>query len=197
MRPGKTGWLYLLDRETGEPLYGIDEKPVPQSEEQNTGEDAADPAQRRVHPPHPADRQGHRARQEPDPRRREERSGRRRARRCTRRRARQHILIYRPGPQGGDNWEPSSYSQKTNMFYVCSAVQTVGVQSVKSGSSQGKSFSGIGAHRRHRLQRIVWHADRDRRHRRQRRVAEDLARLLLQRRRLDRRQRRLRRPQLR
>jgi len=26
--PGKTGWLYLLDRETGKPLYGIDEKPV-------------------------------------------------------------------------------------------------------------------------------------------------------------------------
>ena len=34
--PGKTGWLYLLDRETGEPLYGIDEKPVPQSAEQKT-----------------------------------------------------------------------------------------------------------------------------------------------------------------
>src|SRR6188472_689643 len=34
--PGKTGWLYLLDRATGEPLYGIDEKPVLQSEEQKT-----------------------------------------------------------------------------------------------------------------------------------------------------------------
>ncbi len=34
--PGKTGWLYLLDRETGKALYGIDEKPVPQSEEQKT-----------------------------------------------------------------------------------------------------------------------------------------------------------------
>ena len=34
--PGKTGWLYLLDRETGKPLYGIDEKPVPQSAEQKT-----------------------------------------------------------------------------------------------------------------------------------------------------------------
>jgi PQQ-dependent dehydrogenase (methanol/ethanol family) len=33
---GKTGWLYTLDRETGEPLYGIDEKPVLQDAEQKT-----------------------------------------------------------------------------------------------------------------------------------------------------------------
>ena len=108
-----------------------------------------------------------------------------------------HMLIYRPGPQGGDNWEPSSYSQKTNMFYVCSAVQTVGVQSADLGFVEGKGFAGHRRHRRHRLQRVVGHADRDRRHRRQRRLAEDLARRLLQRHRLDGRQRRLRRPQLR
>jgi quinoprotein glucose dehydrogenase len=28
----KTGWLYLLDRQTGKPLYPIEERPVPQSE---------------------------------------------------------------------------------------------------------------------------------------------------------------------
>ncbi|MBK9171191.1 MAG: pyrroloquinoline quinone-dependent dehydrogenase [Bryobacterales bacterium] len=28
---GKTGWVYLLDRETGEPLYPIEERPVPKS----------------------------------------------------------------------------------------------------------------------------------------------------------------------
>ena len=33
---GKTGWVYLLNRETGEPLVGIEEKPVPQMEEQHT-----------------------------------------------------------------------------------------------------------------------------------------------------------------
>src|SRR5690606_24066709 len=27
----KTGWIYLLDRETGEPLYPIEERPVPPS----------------------------------------------------------------------------------------------------------------------------------------------------------------------
>ncbi len=29
-QPGKTGWVYILDRVTGEPLLGIEEKPVPQ-----------------------------------------------------------------------------------------------------------------------------------------------------------------------
>ncbi|WP_246027571.1 outer membrane protein assembly factor BamB family protein [Lysinibacillus antri] len=33
---GKTGWIYFLDRETGEPLIGIEEKPVPQLAEQKT-----------------------------------------------------------------------------------------------------------------------------------------------------------------
>jgi quinohemoprotein ethanol dehydrogenase len=33
---GKTGWVYLLNRETGDPLVGIEEKPVPKMEEQHT-----------------------------------------------------------------------------------------------------------------------------------------------------------------
>jgi quinohemoprotein ethanol dehydrogenase len=33
---GKTGWVYILDRTTGEPLLGIDEKPVMQEAQQHT-----------------------------------------------------------------------------------------------------------------------------------------------------------------
>jgi alcohol dehydrogenase (cytochrome c) len=33
---GKTGWAYILDRETGKPLSGIDERPVPQEPRQKT-----------------------------------------------------------------------------------------------------------------------------------------------------------------
>ena len=33
---GKTGWAYILDRETGEPLIGIEERPVPQEPRQAT-----------------------------------------------------------------------------------------------------------------------------------------------------------------
>lgn len=34
--PGKTGWVYILDRVTGEPLIGIEERPVPQEPRQHT-----------------------------------------------------------------------------------------------------------------------------------------------------------------
>ena len=33
---GKTGWAYILDRQTGKPLVGIDERPVPQEPRQAT-----------------------------------------------------------------------------------------------------------------------------------------------------------------
>jgi alcohol dehydrogenase (cytochrome c) len=33
---GKTGWAYILDRQTGRPLIGIDERPVPQEPRQKT-----------------------------------------------------------------------------------------------------------------------------------------------------------------
>ena len=33
---GKTGWVYILDRATGKPILGINEKKVPQSAEQHT-----------------------------------------------------------------------------------------------------------------------------------------------------------------
>ena len=51
---GKTGWAYILDRETGEPIVGIDERPVPQEPLQATAAtqpfprgDAVVPQQRR------------------------------------------------------------------------------------------------------------------------------------------------------
>ena len=47
---GKTGWAYILDRETGRPLVGIDEKRVPQEPSQGTAADAAVPARRRDRP---------------------------------------------------------------------------------------------------------------------------------------------------
>ena len=34
--PSKTGWVYILDRATGEPLIGIEERPVPQEPRQAT-----------------------------------------------------------------------------------------------------------------------------------------------------------------
>src|SRR6185369_15776533 len=55
------------------------------------------------------------------------------------------MLIYGPGPQGGNNWMPSSYNPKTNMFYVCSANQYIGVVAARSTFKKGQSYAGSGA----------------------------------------------------
>jgi len=55
------------------------------------------------------------------------------------------MLIYGPGPAGGNNWMPSSYNPTTNMFYVCAVNQVVGVQAAHSPFKKGQSYAGIGA----------------------------------------------------
>ena len=142
--PGKTGWLYLLNRETGEPLYGIDEKPVPQSAEQKTAKTQPFPRSGEFipHTPPTAAEVARVKSQIP---------GTARgvpvvvAKEMFSPPSSEHILIYRPGPQGGNNWMPSSYNQQTQMFYVCSALQTVGVQSADLEFVPGKNFAGIAA----------------------------------------------------
>ena len=142
--PGKTGWLYLLDRETGKPLYGIDEKPVPQLAEQKTAKTQPIPRNGEFIPHTPPTLKE-------IARVKSQITGAAKtvpvvvAKTMFTPPSTNYMLIYKPGPQGGDNWEPSSYSQKTNMFYVCSAAQTVGVQSADLGFTEGKGFAGIGA----------------------------------------------------
>jgi quinohemoprotein ethanol dehydrogenase len=142
--PGKTGWLYLLDRANGEPLYGIDEKPVPQSAEQKTAKTQPIPQSGEFIPHTPPTAKD-------IARVKSQITGAAKnvpvvvAQEMFTPPSTKHMLIYTPGPQGGDNWEPSSYSQETNMFYVCSALQTIGVQSANLGFVQGKGFAGIGA----------------------------------------------------
>ena len=48
---GKTGWCYFLDRTNGQPLIGIDEKPVPAGAAQGDRRHAAVPGWRPVHRP--------------------------------------------------------------------------------------------------------------------------------------------------
>jgi quinohemoprotein ethanol dehydrogenase len=98
---GKTGWVYLLDRTTGAPLIGIDEREVPQIRFQQTAStqpwpigdpfvpqactvDIGDYPTSGVFTPF-----------ETSP-----------------------ILIC-PGANGGTEWSPMSYSPQTNLVYVC------------------------------------------------------------------------------
>ncbi|WP_342507871.1 PQQ-binding-like beta-propeller repeat protein [Sporosarcina sp. FSL K6-2383] len=105
---GKTGWVYFLDRETGEPLVGIEEKAVPQDERQKTAATQPFPVgdafvpQRITQEDLDRDFPGGLDMEfggifDPfweDP------------------------LVLKPGPGGGANWPPSAYNPDTEYMYV-------------------------------------------------------------------------------
>lgn len=105
---GKTGWVYILDRTNGKPLIGIEEKPVPQNENQKTSPtqpfpigDAFVPqevTEADVKKDLPKEFKGKIGKiftpfwDEP--------------------------VTLKPSPQGGANWPPSAYNPNTEYFYV-------------------------------------------------------------------------------
>jgi quinohemoprotein ethanol dehydrogenase len=101
---GKTGFVYILDRETGKPLVGIEERAVPQEPRQATAATQPYPIGEPV-VPHEVDivPEGFEL----------VNNGR--------------IftpfwdkpVIVKPLGTGGANWPPSSYDPETNLFYVC------------------------------------------------------------------------------
>jgi alcohol dehydrogenase (cytochrome c) len=100
----KTGWVYILDRVTGKPLIGIDEKPVRQEPRQLTS--ATQPFPRGdAFVPHEIDiaPEGFTL----------ENQGRIFTPFWT------DGVIAKPAPRGGANWPPSSYDPASNYFYVC------------------------------------------------------------------------------
>ena len=107
----KTGWAYILDRETGEPLVGIEERPVPQEPRQATAAtqpypigDAIVPQSIDI-PPEGASIVPSGARVIND--------GRIFTPFWT------EPIALKPGTMGGANWPPSSYDPETNLLYVC------------------------------------------------------------------------------
>ena len=102
----KTGWVYILDRETGQPLVGIEERPVPQEARQATARtqpypvgDAFVPQSVAIPP------EGFRLVNE----------GRIFTPFWT------EPIVARPGQGGGANWPPSSYDPRTGYLYVCAS----------------------------------------------------------------------------
>ncbi|WP_176489054.1 PQQ-binding-like beta-propeller repeat protein [Rhizorhabdus dicambivorans] len=101
---GKTGWVYILDRITGKPLIGIEERPVPQDARQKTAAtqpypigDAFVPQEIDIAP------EGYKL----------ENGGK--------------IFtpfwldgaLMKPAPRGGANWPPSSFDPTTNRMFIC------------------------------------------------------------------------------
>jgi alcohol dehydrogenase (cytochrome c) len=160
---GKTGWAYILDRATGEPLLGIQERPVPQEPRQATSPTQPYPLGDAIVP------------QEidivPEDARRIPGSG------AIVNNGRiftpfwTERLMMKPNAQGGANWPPSSFDPETNLLYVC-ATDRVGSYAVSLplappvdnqpyfGGSLGQSRSapdrGIFAALDVRTNRLVW-----------------------------------------
>jgi alcohol dehydrogenase (cytochrome c) len=105
-QPAKTGWVYILDRVTGRPLVGIDERPVPQEPRQATARtqpyprgDAFVPQSVAIPP------EGYRVVNQ----------GRIFTPFWT------EPIVAKPGQGGGANWPPSAYDPATGYLYVCAA----------------------------------------------------------------------------
>jgi quinohemoprotein ethanol dehydrogenase len=102
----KTGWVYILDRTTGEPLLGIDERPVPQEPRQATAATQPYPRGDAFIPQYIAI-----------------------APEGTTLVNQGRIFtpfwttptLMKPGPPGGANWAPTSYDVQSGYLFVCAA----------------------------------------------------------------------------
>ncbi len=108
---GKTGFAYILDRETGEPLIGIEERPVPQEPRQHTSPTQPFPVGDAL-VPHEIGIPPEGATIDPE-------TGEvfNRGRIFTPFWDERRIM--KPNAQGGANWPPSSLDPDTNLLYVC------------------------------------------------------------------------------
>lgn len=109
----KTGWAYILDRVTGKPLIGIEERPVPQEPRQATSAtqpypvgDAIVPQEIDIVPEGAPLAPG--STELPN-------KGRIFTPFWT-----QPVLV-KPATMGGANWPPSSYDPETHLLYVCAS----------------------------------------------------------------------------
>jgi quinohemoprotein ethanol dehydrogenase len=109
---GKTGWVYILDRATGKPVLGINEKKVPQSAEQHTWPTQPIPVGQPFAAQCP-DRKAWAGYKAPD--------GKPYNFGCLfTPYTTAHYTVFAPTALGGADWPPSSYSAKTGYLYICS-----------------------------------------------------------------------------
>ena len=137
----KTGWIYILDRTTGEPLIGIEEKPVEQDWRQVTSVSQPYPVGDAVMP------------QCPEP------LGTWPIK-CIFGVTWDVPVLIAPGGNGGPNWAPMSYDPQTGYFYVTAAIRTGSRTAPGSGKTApppiGAKYSGTLTAVDSRTNRIAW-----------------------------------------
>jgi quinohemoprotein ethanol dehydrogenase len=142
--PSKTGWLYMLDRETGKPIHGIEERAVPQDARQKTAKTQPFPSNPPF-APHSVDDATYAA---------VKKAAAATAKKGQTPKVERATQIFEPygttlkaiapGPSGGSNWPPSSYNRGTHMVYVCGSANAAGYAMLKSHSdyNEGKVYIG-------------------------------------------------------
>jgi alcohol dehydrogenase (cytochrome c) len=103
---GRTGWVYILDRTTGKPLIGIEEKPVPQEPRQKTAKTQPIPVGDPTVPQCADLLPGY------------DKAG------CLFEPFWDSPVLVQPSGIGGTNWSPMPYSPDTGMLYVDGTVRT-------------------------------------------------------------------------
>src|SRR5215213_2353251 len=133
----KTGWLYLLDRESGEPRLQIEEKAVPQLASQATAKTQPIPS----YPPffsHDGNDADEAAIQKLATANAKGGAKPKVAKGRIFTPFGESITAIVPGPQGGTNWQPTSYNPDTGMFYVCAMRSVSGYSSKNEELPAGK-----------------------------------------------------------
>jgi alcohol dehydrogenase (cytochrome c) len=124
----KTGWPYFLDRETGKPIFPIEERPVPQDRYQRTAKTQPYPSNEAVVPHTVSDAQfkeiSKLGAESPETKHLEPVHGK-----LFVPPVRDKMAVVAPSPAGGVNWPPTSYNPQTGYLYVC-ALETAGGYSV-------------------------------------------------------------------
>jgi alcohol dehydrogenase (cytochrome c) len=127
----KTGWLYLLNRVTGKPLFPTPETPVLQNAKQHTWPTQPIPGYAPVVPHAPSPSQVKQIEAA--------------AFQATNHKVKavaakemftpywKTLTVITPGPQGGTNWQPSSYNPSTHLAYVCAQSGITGDTASKIG----------------------------------------------------------------
>jgi glucose dehydrogenase/mono/diheme cytochrome c family protein len=130
----KTGWVYLLNRETGQPLLPTPERSVPQNAKQKTWPTQPTPTYAPVVRHAPTQQQFKQVTAAA-----KEAAGSP----VKTIKATQiftpywdTMTVFTPGPQGGTNWQPSSYNPKTHLMYVCAQSGAAGATAGEIGPKQ-------------------------------------------------------------
>ncbi|HET7418547.1 MAG TPA: PQQ-binding-like beta-propeller repeat protein [Solirubrobacterales bacterium] len=137
-QPGKTGWLYMLDRETGKPIHGIVEKKVPQDKKQQATWETQPYPLTDSFVPHNVTEGDF---EEIEKLAEDTFQGKGK---LTIDRGEifdpfaKDAKVVAPGPSGGTNWPPSSYNRNTNDVYIC------GISSYAGYMTEGLKPVGAG-----------------------------------------------------